>query len=88
MVGTPDCMAPEVVNGEYGRPADVWSLGCIVYEMCTLLRPDFTMMSLPDVISEVKDRGYSQLILDVLRQTLCRNPKERSTPSEILLLFS
>jgi hypothetical protein len=88
VVGTPHYMAPEVVNGEYGRPADVWSLGCIVYEMCTLLRPDFTMMSLPDVISEVKDRGYSQLILDVLRQTLCRNPKERSTPSEILLLFS
>ena len=80
-------MAPEVINGEYGRAADVWSLGCIVYEMCTLLRPDFAMMSLPDVLLEVKERGYSDIILSVLQCTLCRNPSKRSTPAEILQLF-
>ncbi|RNF26648.1 putative protein kinase [Trypanosoma conorhini] len=35
MVGTPLFMAPEVLNGVggYSKPADVWSVGCLVLEM-------------------------------------------------------
>ena len=33
-VGTPLYMAPELLNGDgYEFNADVWSLGCIVYEL-------------------------------------------------------
>jgi len=33
-------MPPEVVEGKaYGQKADIWSLGCVLYEMCTFKRP-------------------------------------------------
>lgn len=33
-VGSPITMAPEVLNNEaYSSPCDVWSVGCIIYEM-------------------------------------------------------
>ena len=34
-VGTPCNMAPEVFNHNYGPMADMWSLGCVVYELLT-----------------------------------------------------
>ncbi|KNC53293.1 NEK protein kinase [Thecamonas trahens ATCC 50062] len=37
--GTPFYMAPEVFTSEYNSKADVWSLGCILYELCSLYRP-------------------------------------------------
>mmetsp|Transcript_66273 Transcript_66273/g.97015 ORF Transcript_66273/g.97015 Transcript_66273/m.97015 type:complete len:298 (+) Transcript_66273:107-1000(+) len=40
VVGTPYYMAPEVAqNRPYSYPADVWSLGCVVYELCNLTSP-------------------------------------------------
>ena len=39
-VGTPLYMAPEIIKGEgYNFSCDVWSLGCIVYEMIELNSP-------------------------------------------------
>jgi NIMA (never in mitosis gene a)-related kinase len=36
-VGTDCYMAPEILQGEnYGKPADIWSLGCVLHELCTL----------------------------------------------------
>lgn len=38
MAGTPLYMSPEMIKGEnkYSFPTDIWSLGCILYEMCSL----------------------------------------------------
>lgn len=38
--GTPYFMAPEVVQGVgHNRKADIWSLGCLVFEMLTAKLP-------------------------------------------------
>ena len=41
MVGTPLYMAPELLDTEatYSFPADMWSLGCVLYELMALHRP-------------------------------------------------
>ena len=37
--GTIAFMAPEVLRGEsYGRSCDIWSLGCCIIEVITLIR--------------------------------------------------
>lgn len=39
-VGTPLYMSPELIQGNgYNFNADVWSLGCICYELCELNSP-------------------------------------------------
>lgn len=39
-VGTPYYTSPEVWNHEmYNQKSDVWSLGCLIYELCALKLP-------------------------------------------------
>ena len=38
--GTPYFMSPEVVKGKpYGQKADMWAMGCVLYELATLSKP-------------------------------------------------
>ena len=38
--GTPYYLSPEILGGQpYGKPADVWALGVVLYELLTLQRP-------------------------------------------------
>lgn len=39
-LGTPFYMSPEQINeSEYNEKSDIWSLGCIIYEMAALHPP-------------------------------------------------
>ncbi|EGR31224.1 protein kinase domain protein [Ichthyophthirius multifiliis] len=40
MIGTPQYLSPEVfLNSPYAYYSDIWSLGCLLYEMCSLKKP-------------------------------------------------
>ena len=64
-VGTPLYMSPEVLQGNgYDFKSDVWSLGCITYEMCALKSPfkdDSKKMSLYDLFTKINQGVYSPL---------------------------
>ena len=39
-IGTPFYISPEIcMNKKYDKKTDIWSLGCILYELITMRRP-------------------------------------------------
>ena len=61
MVGTPYYISPEIVdNKPYSFKTDIWSLGVILYEMCTL-RPPFDANSLPNLALKISKGKYRKL---------------------------
>lgn len=64
-VGTPLYMSPEVLQGSgYDFQCDVWSLGCIGYELCALRNPfkdETKKMSLYDLFQKIIKADYPPL---------------------------
>lgn len=58
-------MSPEVLNGNgYDWKSDVWSLGCIAYELCMLRSPfkDKTeKLSLYDLFNKINKGEYEPI---------------------------
>lgn len=55
--GTPFYASPEIWRDEpYGSQSDIWSFGCIIYEMCCL-RPPFNGKDLSELYKNVQ-KGY------------------------------
>lgn len=39
-LGTPYYLSPEICSGcKYNLKSDIWMLGCLLYELCTLQKP-------------------------------------------------
>nr|ABK06419.1 HA-tagged protein kinase domain of putative mitogen-activated protein kinase kinase kinase [synthetic construct] len=92
--GTPFWMAPEVINRKdsdgYGSPADIWSLGCTVLEMCTGQIPYSDLEPVQALfrigrgtLPEVPDTLSLDARLFILK-CLKVNPEERPTAAELL----
>lgn len=56
--GTPYYTSPEIWKGQkYDNKCDIWALGCIIYEMCTLL-PPFRAQDFPGLFQVVTSGKY------------------------------
>nr|XP_056709809.1 serine/threonine-protein kinase Nek2 [Euleptes europaea] len=85
-VGTPYYMSPEQINRmSYNEKSDIWSLGCLLYELCALSPPftAFNQKELAEKIREGKFRRipyrYSDRLNDLLTKML--NLKDYCRPS-------
>lgn len=57
-VGTPYYMSPEIVSDlSYTHKSDIWSLGCIIYELCNL-SPPFNAKTQWSLIDKIKSGKY------------------------------
>ena len=91
--GTPYYASPEVWNNSpYDCKSDIWSLGCILYEMLTLNPPfhadDFDGLYKKVIAGKYNkiNSRYSEDMNEILALLFKINPKERPNCDEILKL--
>ncbi|XP_072229933.1 membrane-associated tyrosine- and threonine-specific cdc2-inhibitory kinase [Leuresthes tenuis] len=88
--GDPRYMAPELLRGEYGPAADVFSLGVSILELaCNMEVPNggegWQQLRQGHLPSEITN-GLSAELQSVLKMMLAPKPSERPTVSELLAL--
>ncbi|KAG9283147.1 serine/threonine-protein kinase Nek2 isoform X1 [Astyanax mexicanus] len=60
-VGTPYYMSPEQMNRmSYNEKSDIWSLGCLLYELCAL-SPPFTAHNQRDLAEKIKEGKFRRI---------------------------
>ncbi|XP_034409576.1 serine/threonine-protein kinase Nek10 [Cyclopterus lumpus] len=85
VVGTILYSCPEVVKNEpYGEKADVWALGCILYQMAALQPPfnSSNMLTLASKIVEavydpIEEGAFSERVKDMIRWCLSPDADQR-----------
>ncbi|EXJ79996.1 NEK protein kinase [Capronia epimyces CBS 606.96] len=90
-VGTPFYMSPEICAAEkYTLYSDIWSLGCIMYELCTK-EPPFNANSHLQLVQRIRKGEfkpipsvYSKDLANIIASCLKTNPMHR--PDTISLL--
>ena len=88
--GTPYYIAPEIwKNKPYDYKCDIWSLGCIIYEICTS-RPPFRGTSLAELGNNILRgyylpfSGFSNDIKNLIAKMLIVDPNKRASINELL----
>lgn len=90
-IGTPYYLSPELCQEKpYAWASDIWSMGCILYELCALKVP-FDAPNIPGLVQKIV-RGptppvpaaYSEFVRTLCSQMLSRNPDARPSPEDIL----
>ncbi|XP_048197401.1 serine/threonine-protein kinase Nek3 isoform X2 [Perognathus longimembris pacificus] len=90
-VGTPYYVPPEIwENSPYNNKSDIWSLGCILYELCTLKHP-FQANSWKTLILKICQGSirplpshYSYELQYLIKQMFKRNPSQRPSATTLL----
>jgi len=99
-IGTPRYVSPEVLKGEdYLFSTDVWSLGILLCELCTLdrvvIRPEkrkkkvacFTCGEENYVELPAIDRKYGKEMKEIAKKMLKEKPNERPSAAELVIMF-
>ncbi|KAM8874333.1 serine/threonine-protein kinase Nek1 isoform 2-T4 [Spinachia spinachia] len=90
-IGTPYYLSPEICeNKPYNNKSDIWALGCVLYEMCTL-KHAFEAGNMKNLVLKII-RGsyppvsvhYSQELRALLAALFKRSPRERPSVSGVL----
>ncbi|XP_072031366.1 serine/threonine-protein kinase Nek9-like isoform X2 [Amphiura filiformis] len=93
VVGTPYYMSPELVRGQaYNTKSDMWSVGCVLFEILTLKRSFDASNPLKLVWGIVQkeiemddiDNSYSEAIKRMVKELLSKNPEKRPSAEEIV----
>lgn len=90
-IGTPYYLSPEICHGRpYAWGSDIWSMGCILYEMCANRVP-FEAPDLKSLIKKITQgptpelpAEYSDGLKGLLQELLEREPAKRPAAAEIL----
>eukprot|EP00644_Phytophthora_capsici_P017802 jgi/Phyca11/36772/gw1.100.6.1 len=93
VVGTPYYMSPEVCESKpYSYASDVWSLGCVLYEMLAL-RHAFDAPNILTLILKIVQQDFAPLpphydreVSDLLRKLLDKDPERRPSMEEIFAM--
>lgn len=91
VTGTPYYLSPEIICDQaYGCQTDIWSLGVLIYELCSGKHP-FEARSLLQLYEVIKSttmpplpRGYSRELKDLLTRMLDKTPSRRPTVKDLL----
>jgi hypothetical protein len=87
-------MSPELANGhKYGQKADVWALGCVLYEMVQF-RPAFIAQSMDGLMSRIRrgrfeqdyDESIPQELRDIIASLLSVDERRRPSIRELITL--
>lgn len=89
-IGTPYYMSPEMwAKKPYSLSSDIWALGCVTLELCTLRRA-FDGQTEAEVQRAVErmqppmtPTRYSDELDGIIRRMLDPNPIERPTATEV-----
>lgn len=93
VVGTPYYMSPEVCKSEpYTSKSDIWALGCILYELCTLKKAyeadnllGLVYKIVMDPVQKIPEEfGFSKEMQKLVDMLLEKEPKARPSVAEIL----
>ena len=89
--GTPYYAAPEVWENEsYNNKCDIWSIGCIIYEMAALHVP-FRGTSIHQLYKNIMKGKYTEIpniysndLKNIIKLILCLNPLKRPSANDLL----
>ncbi|NWS75674.1 NEK1 kinase, partial [Crotophaga sulcirostris] len=90
-IGTPYYLSPEICqNKPYNNKSDIWALGCVLYEMCTL-KHAFEAGNMKNLVLKIisgpfppVSMHYSYDLRNLLSQLFKRNPRNRPSINSIL----